>query len=112
MATYRQTTVNLGRQLAIYGVTARSHLSRTGQIRRIIVRWPRLRHCSPSLPTENQLLGKLTRAFLYEQPGEDRQTSFGFPQSCAAEGQIYHETPPDRQIAQTDAPDLPVRQKD
>jgi hypothetical protein len=30
MATYRQITVNHGHELAIYGVTARSHLSRTG----------------------------------------------------------------------------------
>lgn len=35
----------------------------------------------PALLTKNQLLGKLPRAFLREQPVEDRQISVGFPQS-------------------------------
>jgi hypothetical protein len=35
----------------------------------------------PALLTKNQLLGKLPRVFLREQPVEDRQISVGFPQS-------------------------------
>ena len=64
----------------------------------------------PTLSTENQLPEKLARAFLWEQPVEDRQTSFGFQQNCAVATQIYRETPPVRQIARIGAADLLVRQ--